>query len=211
MNKKNVVTSIGYGLLLIDLIVIFIFQNNNKIVLFSIAAGMLICGIISILKNSVIGYIITCLSVSLTVSGLLFFCKVFDVAKAFTFMISSSVAALMLITLIFSIYKKKVIDSEYALTIEAEVIELISNPNTEAKFYQPLYRYEIEGHQYTVPYPGFINKKVPRIGERQLIRVDKKDNQNVYFDKKPMDKVIDYLLIIFFLVVSIIIMIGQFR
>lgn len=211
MDKKKVFSTIGYGLILIDLIVIFINQKNYKVLIFAVAFGALVYGIMSIFKKNVIGYIITCLSVSLAITGGLYFGKVLDLAKSFTFMISSSVAILMLLTLVFSVFKKKIIDKEYSLSIEAECVELINNPNTDSKFYQPLYRYYINDHQYTVPYPGFIDKNIPKIGEKRIIRVDENDNQNVYFEKTKMEKLVDYFLIIFFLVVSIIIMIGQFK
>ena len=211
MKKENLISNLGFVLIVIDLIVIFIFQKNAKIVLFAIAIGLLIYGIMSIFKKNVYGYITTCLSISLSLSGIFYFSKIFDLAKAFTFMISSSVFILMALTLCLSIYKKKVIDREFALSIEAEVIELLNNPNTDSKFYQPLYKYNIEGHEYTVPFPAFVSKNIPKIGDRQIIRVDERDHQNVYFEKRPIEKAADYFMIVFFLVVSLIIMIGQFK
>ena len=116
-----------------------------------------------------------------------------------------------LLLLWFSVYKKKVINEEFSLSIEGEVVELISNPNTDANYFQPIYKYTIEGHDYTVPFPAFLSKNIPKIGDIRIIRVDKNDHQNVYFDKKPMEKIADYFLLICFLILSFIIMIGQFK
>ena len=211
MKKENIINSIGYGLIVIDLIVIFICQKNTKIVLFSVAVGLLIYGVMSIFKKNSFGYISSCLAITLAVSGGLYFAHKLSIAKAFTFMISSSVALLMLLTLGFLVYKKKVINSEFKLSVEAEVVELLSNPNTEAKYYQPIYRYVIKDKEYTVPFPAYLNKGIPKIGDKQIIRVDERDNQNVYFDKTPMQKLADVLLMLFLLVIAIIIMIGQFK
>ncbi len=211
LKREKLISNIGYSLIGIDLIIIFIFQKNIKVVLFAIAIGLLLYGIMSIIKKNVYGYISTCLSISLALSGIFYFVGYFDKAKAFTFMISSSVFFLMALTLCFSVYKKKVIDEEFSLSIEAEVVELISNPNTDANYFQPIYRYTVEGHDYTVPFPAFLSKNIPKVGEVQTIRVDKNDHQNVYFDKKPLEKVADYFLLIVFLILSLIIMIGQFR
>ena len=211
MKKENIISSIGYGLIVIDLIVIFICQKNTKVVLFAVAAGLLIYGIISMFKRNAFGYLSTCLSITLAISGGLYFGKVFDLTKAFTFMISSSVALIMILTGAFYIYKKKVIDKEYKLSVEAEVVELLSNPNTDAKYYQPLYRYVVNDREYTVPFPAFLNKNIPKIGDKQIIRVDEEDNQNVYFDKTPIQKLWDILLMVCLLVIAIVIMVGQFK
>ena len=211
MKKENIINSIGFGLIVIDLIVIFVNQNNNKVVLFAVAIGLLIYGIMSIFKKNVFGYLSTCVAITLAISGGLFFSHKFNLTQAFTFMISSSVALIMLLTLVFYYYKKKVIDKIFKLTVEAEVVELISNPNTEAKYYQPVYRYEVNDHEYTVPYPGFLNKNIPKIGDKQMIRVDADDNLNVYFDKTPMQKLVDILLMVFLIVMAVVIMVGQFK
>jgi hypothetical protein len=211
MDKKKIFSGIGYAVILVLLIVIFINQKNTKVILFAFAVGLMIYGIIQILNKKIIGYILACLSVSLAVTGFLYFSKVLALPQAFTFMLSSSVAVLMALTLVFTVVKKLMIDKSFELKVEAQVIDLVSNPNTDNRYFQPYYLYEIDGEEYNVLFPGFINKNIPKIGDKRTIRVDKNDHLNVYFEKTPMEKISDIVLEVFFLIVSIVIMIGQFK
>ena len=211
MDKKKLVSGIGYAIILVLLIIIFINQKNTQIVLFAFAIGLLIYGIIQIMNKKIVGHILTCLSVSLAVTGYLYFSKTLALPQAFTFMLSSSVAILMVLTLVFTIIKKLIVDKNFELKVEAQVIDLVNNPNTDSKYFQPYYLYVIDGQEYNVLFPGFINKNIPKIGDKRIIRVDKDDHMNVYFEKTPMEKISDIVLEVFFLVVSIVIAIGQFK
>jgi len=211
MDKKKVFNGICYAIILVLLLVILINQKSTKIVLFAFAIGMFVYGIVQIISKKIVGYILSCLAVSLGVTGYLYFSKTLALPQAFTFMLSSSVAILMVLTLIFTVVKKLAVDKHFELKVEAVVVDLISNPNTNSKYFQPYYVYTIDGVDYDVLFPGFINKNIPKIGDTRIIRVDKNDHFNVFFDKTPMEKICDIVLEVFFLVVSILISIGQFK
>lgn len=210
MKKKELLNNIGFVLIVVALIVILVFQKNTKIVIFAASFGLLIYGLMTVSKNNVTGLLTCVLAVSLAISGSLYFFNNFTLLKAFTFMMSSTVFFMMVLAIIFAIKRRKMLCSKYNIITEAEVMDLIVNPNTEARFYQPYYRYEVDGNYYYVSYPEFINKHVPNIGDKTKIRVDEKDKESIYFEESIKKRVFDISRIIFFLIVSLIIMIGQF-
>ncbi len=210
MKKKEVLNNIGFFLIVAALLVILVFQKNIKVVVFAASFGLLIYGLMSIPKNNVSGIITCVFSISLAVSGVLYFTKIFNLLKAFTFMISCTVFFMMVLSAIFSYKRKKLICSKYTLLVDAEVVDLVVNPNTEAKYYQPQYKYTVDGEDYYVLYPSFINKRVPNIGDKTKLRVDENDKDAVYFERAVRDKVFDAIMIVFFMLVALAIMIGQF-
>lgn len=210
MKKEQLLDNICFALIVISLIIILIFRNNYKVDLYAIAFIAIVYGIMNIKKKGSTSFIFISLGISLTISGTLYFTKIFDLVKAFTFMIGCSVFLLMAVTLIFTYLRKKIIDENYALKVNAIVVDLVSNDNTNAKFFQPYYKYSVDDHDYSVLHPGFINKNIPKIGDTVPIRVSKDDYQDVYFDKTPTEKLFDLILVVFLLIVSLVISIMQF-
>jgi len=210
MKKKEIFSNIGFVLVVASLIVILVYQKNIKVVVFAASFGLFVYGLITLMKERIKGIITCVFSVSLAISGALYFFKVFNLMKAFTFMMSFTVFWMMVLTAFFAYKQRKLLCSKYSIETEAEVIDLIVNPNTEEKYYQPYYKYEIDGEEYDVLYPAFINKNVPNIGDKTKIRVDPNDRDSIYFEKRIKDKVFDVALIIFFILVSLLIMVGQF-
>ena len=210
MKKREIISNICFVLIVIALIVIMIYQKNPKVLVYAISAVLFLYGLSTVVKQNVLGYISICLGASLLVSGTLYFTGVFNLFKSFTFMLCSSVFLLMAIVLIFAYIKRKLIKEAYELVVEATVVDLIPNENTRAKYYQPYYKYQVDDHDYSVLFPVFINKHIPKIGDRVLIRVDKEDHQNVYFEKEKMEVIIDVASIVLLLVLSFIVAIKQF-
>ncbi len=210
MKKEQLLNNIGFGVIVVLLLVILVFQKNVKVVLYAISLIGVVYGLMNIPKKGASGFIFICLGISLAISGTLYFIKYFDLKQTFTLMIAASVFLLMIITLVFTYLRKKMLDENYSLRVNATVTDLISSDNTNSKFYQPCYKYTIDGHEYSVLFPGFISKRIPKIGDVVQIRVDKDDYQNVYFDKSFTERLFDLILVVFLLIVSLVIGVLQF-
>ena len=210
MKKNNIMDWISFGIGITIVLGVLIFQNNMKIVLGIISVGAFLSGVLFIIQKDRKGYILASGGISLGVSSLMYYLKGMSLLDTFTLMISMSVFLIMVLTLIFNIYNKKQVKEYYSLSVEAEVVDLITSQNTKKPFYQPYFKYQIDGHDYSVLYPHFIRSNVPNIGEKVNILVSAKDNADVFFEKSKPELLKDMATVLILMVISFVIMILVF-
>ena len=70
-------------------------------------------------------------------------------------------------------FKKK-----HSLKVEATVIDLVKNPNTNREFYQPIYEYEVNDVVMEVGALGYYEKRIPKLGDKLIIFVNPEDSVN---------------------------------
>lgn len=210
MNKDKVFSNLGFCVVVVTIILIAIFHNNISIIGLIGGIGGFLYGICLIVNKNSSGYLFTSLGISLACSFLLYNYKVFDRGDAVTFMICASTFLLMVITLVFMYINNKALFKMYNMQIDAEVVDLIKNPNTTKEYYQIIYQYELDGKVYSVGTPGFVNKNIPNIGDKKKVFVDSTDYANVYFDKSMKEKIYNVGLCAFFMIAALIITITLF-
>lgn len=210
MNKEKIFSNLSFIIAVITIILIAFFHNNIAIIGVIGGIGGFLYGICLMINKNSTGYLFTSLGISLAASFLLYNYEKFDKGDAVTFMICESTFLLMLITLIFMYINNKELFKLYNMSVEAEVIDLVKNPNTTKEYYQVMYQYELDGKAYVVGTPGFINKSIPNIGDKKKIYVDSNDYANVYFDKTMKEKIYNIGLCSFLMIASLIIVITLF-
>lgn len=210
MKKEKILDSLSFIFGAITIVVAVILKDN--IVLAGIVAGIgaFLYGLCKALNKNTYGYIFISVGIGLSLSLFLYKLDVFDRPDALTFMICSSTFLLMLVTFIFDYLNRRSIFRQYSLKISAEVIDLEKNPNTKKDYFQVICGYEVDEKYYTVGSPGYINKFIPKIGDKINIYVDPDEPVNVYFDKDIKEKIYDTLLGLFLMIASIIIIITLF-
>lgn len=210
MNKEKIFSNLSFAIAVLTIALIAIFHSNITIIGVVAGVGGFLYGLCLMVNKNSSGYLFTSLGISLAASFLLYNCKILDKGDSVTFMICASTFLLMAITLIFMYINNKELFKIYNMDIEAEVVDLIKNPNTTKEYYQVMYQYEVDEKVYTVGTPGFINKSIPNIGDKKKLYVDSSDYANVYFDKTMKEKIYNVSLCAFFMVASLIIAITLF-
>lgn len=210
MKKETILDTLSFIVGLVTILLVVFFKDKMNYLLFSLAIGGSLFGIILIMKKSNYGYLITSLGISLLGSVLLYRFNILDRPDAVTFMITGSVFSLMVISMIFSVINDKVNKKECSLLIYGEVVDLVKNSNTKDEYFQPIYEYVVDDKPYQVAYPKFLNKKIPDIGSKHKIYVNPKKHEDVYFEKEPIDKLYDYGISLLLAIVSLIIIITLF-
>jgi len=211
MKKDKILEYLSFTILIIAVILLMIFKNSMIKEIFIISISATLYGIINIIKDNRIGYIIFSLGICLLISSILYINKILEKVDVFTFMISSSVILISIITLIFNYINKKNIDKKYDLIVEATVEDLVRNNNTKKEYYQPIYSYIIDDIKYNVDFPGFINRNIPSIGSKINLKVDSKDYQNVYFEKPLLNRILDIVIMVLLIIIAIIVLIDVFK
>ena len=210
MKKETILDTLSFIVGLVTILLVVFFKDKMNYLLFSLAIGGSLFGIILIMKKSNYGYLITSLGISLLGSVLLYRFNILDRPDAVTFMITGSVFSLMVISMIFSVINDKVNKKECSLLIYGEVVDLVKNSNTKDEYFQPIYEYVVDDKPYQVAHPKFLNKNIPDIGSKHKIYVNPKKHEDVYFEKEPIDKLYDYGISLLLAIVSLIIIITLF-
>ena len=211
MDKNKLTDNLTYiiGLITIILVVVLSKHMINSIIVGGIGAALY--GVASIMKKERTGFLVLSLGVGATISALLYRVDVFDKFKAIQFMIGISVLLLMILSGVFLIIKNRDIKKKYDLIVEATVVDLETDSNTKKEYYKPVYQYEVNGQNYDVAYPTFINKHIPSIGDKVKLMVESKDPLNVYFEESINMKIYNIATIIFLLLVAIFVIAGVFK
>ncbi len=210
MKKEKILDTLSFIVAIATIIISLCFKNNYKYLILIASIGASIYGLLASLNKNNYGYIFLSLGPSALIAVLLYMNNILDKVDSVTFMITCSVFMLMVITLIFNYLNRKINFKKYSLIVEGSVIDLVKNPNTKKEYFQPVYEFEVDGEVYNVDYPIFMNRFIPNIGDKQKIYVNANDHKDVFFDKNTREKIYDYVLSIFLIIASLIIMITLF-
>lgn len=210
MKKETILNNIGFVIGVLTILLIIAFKDN--IVLVGIIAGIggFLYGLCLSLNLNNSGYIFISIGLSLASSLSLYKFNILEKGDAFTFMICCSIFLLMSVSLIFGELKKKAMFKKFSLIVDAEVIDLVKEPNTKREYYQPVYGYVVDGEEFVVGALGYTNKFIPKIGDKIKLYVDPNQHDSVFFDETIFNKVYNLGLTIFLMIASLIILISLF-
>lgn len=190
--KNKLIDNVSFAVLIITLLLIAVFRENGKVILFIASGGLVLYGACACLQKQRYGTLIIGSGLSLLVTMFLYVFEMLDKSKSITFMICLSCFVIALLSFIFMLITQKEAMKRYSLIVEGEVIDLEKNPNTKKEYYKPIYNYVIKNMVYTVEYPYFLQKGLPKIGDKSKIYVDPNEPGEVYFDRKLLGKLYYY-------------------
>jgi len=208
--KNKVIDTIRFIVGVLTIILVFIFKDSLSIVGLIAGVGVSLYGVCSFLLGDKLGCVLLSLGLSLISSLGLYKLDVLPEFEAITFFICLSMILIVILAFIFEYINDKEMKKIHSLEVEAEVIDLLKNPNTNKEFYQPLYQYEINDVVMEVGMPGFLEKNLPKLGDKLKIYVNPEDNLDVYFEKNKSEKLYMFSIGLFFLIASIVIIITLF-
>ena len=208
--KEKIMDWISFFVGLIFVLLIYFFREDLFKVFAVVSIGSIVYGTFSILKNERYGYPMVSFGSSIGISLILYHFGKFDKGQCLTFSLMFGIFLLMLITFIFTFVNKKLMVKHYSLIVDAKVIDLVKNPNTNQEFYQPVYSYTIDDRVYTVNALGYTKKRIPKIGDSIKLYVDPNDYESVYFDKEKFTAIQDLAILVVLMIVSLIISIFLF-
>jgi hypothetical protein len=208
--KNKMLDTIRFIIGVVTLILVFIFKKSLSDVGLIAGVGVTLYGICSLLMKEKLGYIFSGIGCSLFISILIFKLGILPQFESMTLFMCLSLSLIIVISMIFD----KVADTDFkkthSLTVEATVIDLVKNPNTNKEFYQPIYEYEVDGVVMNVGAPGYYEKRIPKLGDKLIIYVNPEDALDVYFEERKSDKLYHLAVGLFLLIASIIIIITLF-
>ena len=210
MKKDTIIDNLSFVVGLITIILLVIFRNNLSLDILITSIGISLYGLISVFRKNRYGYFLISVGLSLLITILLYRNDILDKVDSITFMIVCSIFLLMICSFIFDYFNKKETLSIFSMTVEGELIDLKRNPNMKKDYFQPIYRYTIKKDNYVVGYPKYLNKFLPKIGSTIKIHVNPDNYEETYFDKSKLDVLYTYLISLFLLIASLIIMITLF-
>ncbi len=208
--KNKIIETLKFIVIIVTLLLIVVFQNSLSTAAIIGGVGVTLYGICVFLLKDKLGYVFTGLGISLISSMAIYKLDILPKFESITFFICLSMSLIVILSFIFEYITAKEYKRVHSLEIEAEVIDLIKNPNTKKEFYQPLFAYNVDGEELVVGLPGYIDKGIPKLGDKQKIYVNPNDSLDVYFEKRKNDKLYMLAVGLFFLIASVIIIITLF-
>ncbi len=208
--KNKILDTLKFIIGVVTLILVFVFKDSLSVSGLIGGIGVSLYGLCSFLLGDKVGYILTGLGISLVSSLSIFKVGILPEFEAVTFFICLSMILIVILAFVFEYVSDKDMKKKHSLEVEAEVIDLIKNPNTTKEFYQPLYQYVVDDVVMEVGAPGYLEKGLPKLGDKLKIYVNPKDALDVYFEKRKSDKLYMLAMGLFFLVASIIIIVTLF-
>lgn len=210
MKKEKIIDNLAFVVGTITVLLAVALKDNLVLMGIVAGSGAIVFGILKAINKNNVGYVFLSIGSGLVLALSLYKGEVLEKPDSLTFMICASTFLLMFVTFIFDYLNRKEIFKVYKLKVEAEVIDLVLNPNTNKEYYQVIYGYEIDGKYYQVGTPGYNDKFIPKLGDQLTIYVEENDHESVYFDKDKKEKIYDTLLGLFLMVASLVIMITLF-
>ena len=114
----------------------------------------------------------------------------------------------MIFTIIRYFYLLRFNMQTHCLVVEAEITDLIKNPNLEKEVYYPVLTYKKGGEIFDVNCPEGFYKDIPNIGDKMQININPNDYMDVYF-KPPISLVIKNVFSsICAIILAIIVLVG---
>lgn len=208
--KNKIIDTIRFIVGVATVILILIFKSKLSVAGLIAGAGVSLYGICSLLMGEKFGYVLSGLGVSLFTSITIYKFEILPQFESITFFMCLSLSLIIIIALIFDKVNEKKYKMKYSLEVDATVIDLVKNPNTNKEFYQPIYEYEVDGVLMNVGAPGYYEKRIPKLGDTLKIFVNPEDALDVYFEERKLDKLYHLAVELFLLIASIIIIISLF-
>lgn len=210
MNKGKIIDSIMYVLGVIIAILVFVFQKNYSLLFLIAFIAFVIYGVLFLIKRNNIGFLFNGIGIGGLVSLYIYHSKIFDLGDTVTFFFCMSVAVMLILSLIIGFVFRKIVLKTYNLIIDAEVVDLIRNPNSKKDFYKSVYKYNVAGNDYIVEDIEYKHYFVPNIGDIRKINVNPDDATDVYFLPNKLEDIKNFVGSLFFIIASIIIIITLF-
>lgn len=208
--KNKILNNLSFIVIVITLVVICIFKDSGRIMLYTAGVGITVYGLlISLLRNRY-GSVSLGVGFSLLISMLIYDNKILDKVDSITFFICLTLSIVIVIAYIFMFFEEKNIKKKYDLEIEAEVVDLEKNLNTKKEYYRPVYMYCIDEVEYRVMLPYYLDKKFPKIGDKIKLHIDSKDYADVYFKRNLINEIRYWGSGLILLLISIVIIISLF-
>lgn len=208
--KNKMLDTIRFIIGVITVILVFMFKKNLGDVGLISGIGLTLYGICSLLMKERLGYIFSGLGSSLFISVLIFKIGVLPQFESITFFMCLSLALIIVVSIVFDVVTDRNFKQKHSLEVEAVVIDLVKNHNTNKEFYQPVYEYEVDGVVMNVGAPGYYEKRIPKLGDKLMIYVNPHDVLDVYFEERKSDKSYHLAVSLFLFVASIVIIITLF-
>lgn len=208
--KDKLVDTISFIVVVLTLVLAVVFKSSMNIVAIIVGAGSFLYGIMAVIKKENYGFLLTALGLSLVISALVYRFNLLDLAYSIMFMFALCFGLFMIIILFYDIFSKKFILKKYDVKIEAEVSDLIRNPNFKKEYYTVVYSYTYNNNVYTVNHPALVSKNIPSLKDKMNLLISSSDPLDVYFEK-PKNRVIkDTIIELFFIIACTAIIISLF-
>ena len=209
--KKKILENASFIVGAATILAMFFCRNSLTNAAIVGSVGVIVYGLVNCLNSNKLGVLFMSIGASLLSAIFIYIADFLEKFEAITFFICMSMALMVIIATIFEILNLKAMLKKYSLLVDAEVVDLVKNPNTKKEYYQPIYEYTIGRDKFTVGLPGFLDKNLPKIGDTIKLHVNPEDNEDVYFDKKKSENIHMILVGLFFLIFSILIIISLFK
>ncbi len=207
---KKIIDNVIYVLTAALLITIVALKDNYFLLLTVASVGLIIIGILLFINKNNYAPILTPVGISLGISLIAYKYASFPLHKSILLFFMLSIISIMIFTLIkYHITLKENIKI-HSMVIEAEVTDLVKNPNLEKDVYYPVLTYEKGSEIFDINYPVGYYKNIPNIGDKIAINVNPNDYMDVYF-KPTNDAILKNVISgISVIVLATIVLIGIF-
>ena len=207
---KKAIDNIIYILGAILLIVIVYLNDKYALMLTITAVFLVIIGLLLLMNGNNYAALILPIGICLSMSIAFYKAQKFALSTAAIFFFLSCLALIMLITIIKYHYSIKSREKTHKITIDAEITDLVRNPNFDIDYYTPVLTYEIDGESFDVNYNKGFTKQVPQIGDTIRIYVNPNDHSDVFFKPELSTLLKNYISSILIILICIFILISIF-
>jgi len=205
---KKIIDNIIYILTAILLTTIVLLKDKYFIMLCLAAGGLIIIGILLFINKNSYALILTPVGICLSISIILYKNFKYPIHKVTLIFFMLSLILIMIFTIIRYFYLLNFNMQTHCLVVEAEITDLIKNPNLEKEVYYPVLTYNKGGEIFDVNCPEGFYKDIPNIGDKMQININPNDYMDVYF-KPPISLVIKNVASsICAIILAIIVLVG---
>lgn len=208
--KDKIIDTFSFIVVILTLALAVLFKDSMNIVAIVVGVGSFLYGIITIIKRENYGFLLTAVGLGLFVSALIYRFGLLDLSYTIMFMFALCFDLFMIIILLYDIFSKKFILKKYDVKIEAEVSDLVRNPNFKKEFYTVVYSYTYKDNVYSVNYPALVGKNIPALKDKKSLLISSNDPMDVYFEKPKGRAIRDIVIELFFIIACTIIIFSLF-
>lgn len=207
---EKILNIISYILGISLAILVLIFKNNFFLLLCILVVYLIFFGIIWIILKKQFGSIALSAGISILLAIILNKSNVLVMSDSVTFAICLSLILILGLSFLMDYMLRRRILRMYTIVTDAEVIDLIINPNSKKEMYLPVYSYKVNNELYEVSYFRFFTKNIPQIGSKKTIRINPYNYADVFFEQEKSNKFLNMCCYIFLIIVCISIIVGLF-
>ena len=181
-------------------------DNYYGMVLFACPLVVII-GIIMAINKEDKWWLVLLIGICLSISFLLFRFNVIDLYEAVVFVLILTLLSVLASSLIAYFLKIKTSMNIHKMVVEAEIVDMIRNPNLEKEVYIPLLIYAVNEEEFEFNYvPSQFEKY--SIGDKITAYINPNDYYDVYIP--PVKKAIikNVVGIVFIMIITIVILID---